>query len=208
MDPTIKDFESAIAELESIVKTLEEGDLALEKSLALFERGVQLSRFCHSKLEEAERRIEILNERGEVTAGSSGAGPGGRRRGRPSPVSASSDLHAWLDARRVEVDGRSTRYLPAPPACPPPLATRCATACWPVASGFGRCWRLQRLKPTRSRSSGTRTHGSDAGRVRPRVDSHLLARPRRSAGHGRRHVAARSTDQPRRLRRRPGDSRR
>jgi exodeoxyribonuclease VII small subunit len=66
MDPTIKDFESAISELESIVKTLEEGELALEKSLALFERGVQLSRFCHSKLEEAEHRIEILNDRGEV----------------------------------------------------------------------------------------------------------------------------------------------
>ena len=66
MDPTIKDFESAIAELETIVKTLEEGDLALEKSLALFERGVTLSRFCHAKLEEAERRIEILNERGEL----------------------------------------------------------------------------------------------------------------------------------------------
>lgn len=66
MDPTIKDFESAIAELEKIVKTLEEGDLPLEKSLELYERGVQLSRFCHSKLEEAERRVEILNERGEL----------------------------------------------------------------------------------------------------------------------------------------------
>ena len=66
MDPTIKDFESAIGELETIVKTLEEGDLPLEKSLELFERGVQLSRFCHTKLEAAERRIEILNERGEV----------------------------------------------------------------------------------------------------------------------------------------------
>jgi exodeoxyribonuclease VII small subunit len=66
MDPTIKDFESAIAELETIVKQLEEGDLALEKSLALFERGVQLSRFCHARLEEAERRVEILNERGEI----------------------------------------------------------------------------------------------------------------------------------------------
>ena len=64
--PTIKDFESAIAELEAVVKTLEEGDLALERSLELFERGVQLSRFCHAKLEAAERRIEILNERGEV----------------------------------------------------------------------------------------------------------------------------------------------
>ena len=66
MDPTIKDFESAIAELESIVKTLEDGDLALEKSLELYERGVQLSRFCHAKLEQAERRVEVLNERGEV----------------------------------------------------------------------------------------------------------------------------------------------
>jgi exodeoxyribonuclease VII small subunit len=64
--PTIKDFESAIAELETIVKSLEEGDLALERSLALFERGVQLSRFCHATLEAAERRIEILNERGET----------------------------------------------------------------------------------------------------------------------------------------------
>ena len=66
MDPTIKDFESAIAELERIVKTLEDGDLSLEKSLELFERGVQLSRFCHSTLEQAERRVEILNDRGEV----------------------------------------------------------------------------------------------------------------------------------------------
>lgn len=66
MDPTIKDFESASAELEAIVKKMEEGDLTLEKALELYERGVQLSRFCHSKLEEAERRLDILNERGEV----------------------------------------------------------------------------------------------------------------------------------------------
>lgn len=66
MDPTIKDFEAAIAELETIVKKLEEGDLPLETSLQLYERGVQLSRFCHARLEEAEHRIEILNERGEL----------------------------------------------------------------------------------------------------------------------------------------------
>ena len=65
-DTSIKDFETAIAELESIVKKLEEGELPLEQSLALYERGVQLSRFCHSRLEDAERRIEILNERGEL----------------------------------------------------------------------------------------------------------------------------------------------
>ena len=74
MDPTIKDFESAIAELEKIVKTLEEGDLALEKSLELYERGVQLSRFCHSRIEEAEHRIEILNDRGEVKPAPGGFG--------------------------------------------------------------------------------------------------------------------------------------
>ena len=66
MDTSIKDFEGAISELESIVKKLEEGDMPLEQSLALYERGVQLSRFCHARLEEAERRIEILSERGDL----------------------------------------------------------------------------------------------------------------------------------------------
>ncbi len=65
-DTTIKDFEAALGELETIVKKLEEGDLTLENSLALYERGVELSRFCHARLEDAEKRIEILNERGEI----------------------------------------------------------------------------------------------------------------------------------------------
>ena len=82
MDSTIKDFESAIAELDTIARTLEEGDLALEKSLELYERGVQLSRFCHAKLEAAERRIEILNDRGEIRQAppSLGADPDGTAR--------------------------------------------------------------------------------------------------------------------------------
>jgi exodeoxyribonuclease VII small subunit len=67
-DPTIKDFEAAIAELEAIIKQMEEGDLTLERSMELYERGFQLSRFCHSRLEDAERRIEILNERGQLKA--------------------------------------------------------------------------------------------------------------------------------------------
>jgi exodeoxyribonuclease VII small subunit len=74
MDPTIKDFESAIAELDTIVKKMEEGDLTLEKSMELYERGLQLSRFCHSKLEQAERRIEVLNERGELKTAPSSLG--------------------------------------------------------------------------------------------------------------------------------------
>lgn len=83
MDATIKDFESAIAELESIVKTLEEGDLPLEKSLELFERGVHLSRYCHARLEEAERRLEILTERGELREAPASLGLGGESGGDP-----------------------------------------------------------------------------------------------------------------------------
>ena len=71
MDPTIKDFEAALSELDTIVKKLEDGDIPLEQSLQLFERGVQLSRFCHARLEEAEKRIEILNERGQLQDASS-----------------------------------------------------------------------------------------------------------------------------------------
>ena len=65
-DPNIKDFESALAELETIVKTLEDGQLPLEQSLEHFERGVALSRFCHTRLDDAERRIELLTERGDT----------------------------------------------------------------------------------------------------------------------------------------------
>ena len=78
MDTTIKDFEAALAELESIVKKLEDGDQSLESSLALYERGVQLSRFCHARLEDAEHRIEVLNERGELKPAPTGLGDTGK----------------------------------------------------------------------------------------------------------------------------------
>ena len=66
MDDKIKDFESAVGELETVVKTLEAGEISLEQSLQLFERGVQLSRFCHGRLEDAERRVEILSDQGTL----------------------------------------------------------------------------------------------------------------------------------------------
>ena len=81
-DTSIKDFESALAELETIVKTLEQGNLTLEQSLERFERGIALSRFCHTRLEHAERRVEVLTEQGELRvappeiAGGSEADPG------------------------------------------------------------------------------------------------------------------------------------
>jgi len=60
MELKVKDFESALKSLEEIVAQLESGDLPLDRSLQLFEEGVQISRFCHSKLEEAERKVETL----------------------------------------------------------------------------------------------------------------------------------------------------
>jgi exodeoxyribonuclease VII small subunit len=55
-----KTFEASLAQLETIVRQLEAGDLPLEESLKLFEKGVALSRECRERLNDAERRIEIL----------------------------------------------------------------------------------------------------------------------------------------------------
>lgn len=53
-------FEDALAKLEEIVRKMEQGELTLDESLAAFEEGIRLSRLCARKLDEAERRIEIL----------------------------------------------------------------------------------------------------------------------------------------------------
>ena len=53
-------FETALAELEEIVKKIETGDLSLDENLELFERGISLTRLCSAKLEHARQRIEKL----------------------------------------------------------------------------------------------------------------------------------------------------
>ena len=65
-----KKFEAALVRLEEIVQELEKGDLPLEQSLKLFEEGIKLSRICNNRLEEAERKVEILmkDKNGNVTA--------------------------------------------------------------------------------------------------------------------------------------------
>lgn len=55
-----KTFETSLMDLEKIVRELEQGDLSLEESLKLFEDGVKLSRECQERLNQAERRIEVL----------------------------------------------------------------------------------------------------------------------------------------------------
>jgi len=76
-------FEESLKKLEKIVSRLEKGDIPLDESLKLFEEGVRLSRFCNEKLDEAERRVEILLKNGEGVlepqpfnvSGNSGQGP-------------------------------------------------------------------------------------------------------------------------------------
>jgi exodeoxyribonuclease VII small subunit len=56
----VRSFEACLEDLEKVVKELEGGDLPLERSLELFERGVSLSEECRKQLEAAETRVEIL----------------------------------------------------------------------------------------------------------------------------------------------------
>jgi len=54
------DFETALAELETLVTRMEGGQLSLEESLRAFERGVYLTRICQKALDEAEQKVQIL----------------------------------------------------------------------------------------------------------------------------------------------------
>ena len=60
MEMKMKDFESNLKLLEEIVGKLEGGDLTLDQALAFFEEGIKVSRYCNAKLEEAERKVEML----------------------------------------------------------------------------------------------------------------------------------------------------
>ena len=58
-------FEQAYQELENIVEKMERGEQELEKSLSDFERGVALMKHCHSKLKDAEQKVDILVKNNE-----------------------------------------------------------------------------------------------------------------------------------------------
>lgn len=57
-----KDLESALAELESTVSTMESGQLTLDQSLASYQRGADLLRLCQQILTDTEQKIRILDE--------------------------------------------------------------------------------------------------------------------------------------------------
>ena len=55
-------FEEALEQLEKVVRQLEQGDVPLEESIKLFEKGITLSRICQKKLDQAEAKIEVLTK--------------------------------------------------------------------------------------------------------------------------------------------------
>lgn len=59
------DFEQALAELESLVERMEQGELSLEASLQEFERGIALARQCQQALQQAEQKVRMLTGGGE-----------------------------------------------------------------------------------------------------------------------------------------------
>lgn len=61
--PSIAEFEKSLDELETLVRSLEQGELSLEQSLGAFERGVTLTRACQQALKTAEQRVEQLIQR-------------------------------------------------------------------------------------------------------------------------------------------------
>ena len=66
----IKTFEESMTELEDIVTKLKAGDITLDASLELFEKGIKLAKTCQKKLDDAEKKVKILttNEEGEMVA--------------------------------------------------------------------------------------------------------------------------------------------
>jgi exodeoxyribonuclease VII small subunit len=58
--PAEPSFEASLKRLEAVLDSLEHGDLPLEEAMRAFEEGVKLVRLCHQKLDEVERRVELL----------------------------------------------------------------------------------------------------------------------------------------------------
>jgi len=59
-DALPQDFETALAQLEALVAQMEDGKLALDDSLAAYQKGVELARICQSRLDAAEQQVKVL----------------------------------------------------------------------------------------------------------------------------------------------------
>jgi len=80
-----RDFEAALAELETLVATMEDGTLPLAQSLATYQRGVELTRLCQERLAQAEQQVKVLE--GDLL--------------RPLDAAATGAGSPWLQATRA-----------------------------------------------------------------------------------------------------------
>ena len=165
------------------------------------------------ELEEAERRLEILNERGELRPAHAAMGLDPVRRGRQIAGDRLRSLDAWLAARREVVERALERFLP--PARPRRRPSSTEAMRYSVFAGGKRLRPVLALAAAEAvgahagwTTTPPRPGAGAPGGLRARDDPHLFARPRRPAGDGQRHAAPRPADVARRLRRRHGDSRR
>ena len=68
MEKAKKTFEEALAELEAIVDRMEKGEMTLDESIEFYHKGMELSKFCSTRLDEVEKKITLLidGEKGEI----------------------------------------------------------------------------------------------------------------------------------------------
>ena len=154
---------------------------------------MQLSRFCHGRLEEAERRIELLNERGELKPAPAGLAQGDRGDDRAMTAVRESlaAVRSTRSARRV--DAALERYLPAPPACPAALD---AAMRYSLLAGGKRFRPMLALAAAdavarRRRRADARARAMPAACALELIHTYSLD-PRRPAGDGQRHAAPRA----------------
>lgn len=69
MEKVKKTFEEALSELEGIVEKMEEGEMTLDQSIEMFQKGIELSNYCSKRLDEVEKRITVLikDDKGNIS---------------------------------------------------------------------------------------------------------------------------------------------
>ena len=86
MDLSQISYEEALTQLRTIVDQLERGSLGLERSLELYEQGVQLTQFCESRLDVVEERMQLLTARGVESRPAPGDAPPARENLEETPA--------------------------------------------------------------------------------------------------------------------------
>src|SRR5262249_741499 len=140
----VESFEKCLEELEKVVNELEGGDLTLERSLELFERGMGLSESCRKQLEEAETRVEMLiRKEGKLTA----------EPFRPDVAEkAGTCASIWPSSRRLWTPNWTAWSRPRPKSRPRSTAL-CGIACSQAASASVRSCASKRRAPSRTRTT-------------------------------------------------------